>query len=152
MGFQVRSYFLPLRAAAGGSTPVAYTRSSQIAPISPNTITELPDSSPNKNRNVAPSPPSKWNERLFPLQQDARSRSTSQEKQLPGGRRRRPPFKVNRDFLEGARAEIPKTLGGLSTHQGKTGVLFRFLRPPGKSRPKLRVCLPGDIPLSFQLP
>ena len=31
----------PLRRPAGSSTPVAYTRSSQIEPISPNTTTEL---------------------------------------------------------------------------------------------------------------
>ena len=53
------SYFPPLRAARGSSTHVAYTRSGQIAPISPNTTTELPYPSPNKNRNGAPSPPSK---------------------------------------------------------------------------------------------
>jgi len=37
----IGNYFPLFGAAAGGSTHVAYTRSSQIAPISPNTTTEL---------------------------------------------------------------------------------------------------------------
>ena len=97
------SYFPPLRAAAGGSTHVAYTRSGQIAPISPNTTTELPEPSPNKNRNGGPSPPSKRTER-FP--------GTSW--QIMGRAKRAPAYKPARKFR--GRATVLRIAGIHMSH------------------------------------